>query len=559
MPTDSQTLLLLFPEISLVCMAAVIFVGGTFGNNRRGWSFYALAAYGVAAFALWRSADAWSGGAAAYMPSGPFAVDIMGYSLRWLALATGVVLTLLAARQAPKQLASEFLGGLMLVVVGVMLVCSANELTMVFLGLELVSVPTYMLLFLGRNDRATAEATIKYFFLSILASAFLLYGMSFLYGLTGSTSLPEIRASLAAAHEIPALNVAQQPLLQATLVLLLVGLGFKIAAAPFHFYAPDVYQGATNLTAGLLATAPKIAGIAVLIRLVVAAFPPDDFIWQLFMTLAILSMTIGNVCALWQNNIRRLMAYSSIAHSGYMLIGLAVAAAANSLLAEETSVANLQAANLQAAGIAATLFYLTVYVFASLGVFAACSLLAEKERGFENISDLSGLAKSKPWAAGAIAVFMFSLAGIPPLAGFWGKLSLMTESLNVALPFNGSTLATAFCVLAVVGMLNAAIAAGYYLRVIAVMFFQPPTGHAEPSVHTEPVGGWLTGAAVGLCTVAVLGIGLAPQMAAEQSSRSEDGVRVFVTTHATQPAANLATLEIRGAAEPEVTQQAASK
>jgi NADH-quinone oxidoreductase subunit N len=282
------------------------------------------------------------------------------------------------------------------------------------------------------------------------------------------------------------------------LVMVVGGLGFKIAAVPFHFYAPDVYQGTTNTNAGLLAVVPKIAGIVALVRLASTTLPSDAAIgWQLALVLSLLTMTIGNVCALWQRNIRRLLAYSSIAHAGYMLIGLAVGLAAPNL-----------------GGIAAMLFYLAVYALASLGTFAALTYLSSQQHEVSDMSELSGLARSHPWIAGAIAVCMFSMAGIPPLAGFWGKLALFSGAVRLAIADAGGV-STWFLLLAIVAALNAATAAAYYLRVIATMYFRPAT--APPPADGGP--GALV--AVTACIVLVVAVGILPGVVLQDAERAD--------------------------------------
>jgi NADH-quinone oxidoreductase subunit N len=464
-PVEWRTITLLWPEVLLMAAATSIFVAGAFTRSRGWWAGVALASYVVAAVALASQGWPW---AVESVVSGPVVLDPMSLGLRWLAILIGLTFTMVAARQAEPELASEFFGCLMLVAVGVMLTAVANELVLLFLGLELISIPTYVLLFLGRRDRASGEATMKYFYLSILSSALLLYGFSFLYGLgkttliAGTAAHPGIREALAALPGSPANALAA--LAPLALVLIVAGLGFKLAAAPLQFYAPDVYQGTTNINAGLLAVAPKIAGVVGLVRLVVIAMPAvADFAWQLALVLAIVTMTIGNVCALWQRNIRRLMAYSSIAHGGYLLIGLAAAAAMRTSPATATSLEG---------GIAAMLFYVFVYCLATMGAFAALAYLGSSRREVNDVDELAGLARSQPFIAGALAVFMFSLAGLPPLAGFWGKLNLFTSAIQLALSPDGGRIPLWFTVLAIVGGLNAAIAAAYYLRIVAVMYFQ---------------------------------------------------------------------------------------
>jgi len=450
--------------------------------------------------------------------TGPVAIDPMSLSLRWLALFMGLVFTLIAARLAEPELASEFFGCVMLVAVGVMLAASANELVLLFLGLELISIPTYVLLFLGRRDRASGEATMKYFYLSILSSALLLYGLTFLYGLgrttliAGTDEVPGIREALASPRLLAASPLA--PLAPLALALVVAGLGFKLAVAPLQFYAPDVYQGTTNANAGLLAVAPKIAGVAGFIRLVIVAMPAAaDRAWQLALVLAVVTMTIGNVCALWQKNIRRLLAYSSIAHGGYLLIGLAAAAAA-------TSAGQPQIRG----GVTAMLLYVLVYALASMGAFAALAYLGSARREVNEVDELAGLARSQPLIAGALAVSLFSLAGLPPLAGFWGKLSLFGSAIQLAtVPLDTAPLDKGvplwFTVLAAAGALNAAVAAAYYLRVVSVMFFHSP---AQPLAAAGGRPAWL--AAV-VCSALVVASGALPGRLLESASNAETALR----------------------------------
>lgn len=504
MLVEWQTIRLLWPEVILIAAASSIFVGGAFTRSRAYWAIAAIVSYLVAAIALADIGSPWS---AASVLTGPITVDAMSLGLRWLALLVGLVFTLVASRLAESELASEFFGSLMLVAVGVMITASANELVLLFLGLELISIPTYVLLFLGRRDRASSEATMKYFFLSIFSSALLLYGLAMIYGISGTTLIAGsedprgIRELLTGPNSTnPLIGLA--PL---AIVLVVAGLGFKLAIAPLQFYAPDVYQGTTNANAGLLAVAPKIAGIAGLIRLALVAMPAaGDFGWQLALILAVLTMTIGNICALWQNNIRRLMAYSSIAHGGYLLIGLAAAALATTPSGTQFS-----------GGIAAMLVYVAVYAIATMGTFATLAYLGSRHKELSGVDDLAGLAKSQPLAAGLIAVFMFSLAGIPPLAGFWGKLALFSTAVEVAAGSSAPATSLWFTLLAVIGVVNAAVAAAYYLRIVAVMYFQPATG------ETTPAGGIgaLSGAV--LCGVLVVLCGVLPGPVMNSANEAE--------------------------------------
>ena len=507
---DSQTVFHIWPEIVLVFLASWIYLGGAFQTSRTWWTIFSLAAYAVAAFIILKNE---SGLFTQQLSSsmvhvaGPVIVDYLGFVLRLVALLVGALFTLVAAQTVRAKLSSEYFGTLMLLVVGIMLATRANDLVFLFVSLELISIPTYVLLYLGRRDRLTAEAAGKYFFLSIFSSAVLLYGVSFLYGVTGTTVLmaPPGETSIASTLATLASSQNSPGLLSIAMVLITAGLGFKIAAVPFHFYAPDVYEGASNGNAGLLAIAPKLGGLAALIRVLVIAMPDSSHLaWQLLLVITIASMTLGNICALWQKNLRRLMAFSSIAHAGYMLIGLTVAAGVPGS---------------QSGGIAAAVMYVIVYTLASAGTFAALAFLGGTEREVNSLEDIAGLGKQKPLAAAAIAMCMFSLAGVPPLAGFWGKFSLFTGAIRAATETStldgGPSIGVWMAVLGIAGAINAAIAAAYYLRVVAVMYFG--TSQRE---HGEE-GGW--GAQVAMCaaTLLVLLFGFFPGRIASAAQQAD--------------------------------------
>ena len=520
MQTNSFTILLLLPEIALVMMACWMFlVGGTTRDDRSNWPLFTVVSFLIGGFALgmqlmWLSSPDTNETLAAFVTgewsgaTGPLILDCLAYSNRWLALLVGLGFALTAVHGGGKRLSAEYLGTLILLVVGLMLTGAAGDLVLLFVSLELISIPTYVLLFLGRADRQSGEAAIKYFFLSVLSTAMLLYGFSLLYGAAGSTSLSVIAASF----EADAAAGGASAFAPAALILVLAGLGFKIAAVPFHFYAPDVYQGTTNANAGVLAVAPKIAGVVVLVRLVAVAMPGlERQAWQVLLILSLLTMTIGNVSALWQKNIRRMLAYSSIAHAGYMLIGLSA------------GLAMADAGGDVREGAAALLFYLLVYVFATLGGFAVLAALSSPGHELSRVSELAGLARRRPLLAGAMAVCLFSLTGLPPLAGFWGKFALLAGALSAAWQAGGSAASGWFITLAVVTVLNAAISAAYYLRIVGVMYFQEESAAAP---HEGPRGAaW---SAV-FCAAAVLLVGFAPGRAidaARGASRGAAGARV---------------------------------
>jgi NADH-quinone oxidoreductase subunit N len=383
-----------------------------------------------------------------------------------------------------------------------MLVSSAGDLIMLFLGLELISIPTYILLFIGKPSRGSEESAAKYFFLSVLSSAFLLYGFATLYGLSGEIEFAAIAASLGGATER-----VMWPLLPVAMIMILAGLAFKISAFPFHFYAPDVFQGTTNFNAAVLAVVPKMAGVVALVRLLVAAFPRESAVaWQLVIILAVVTMTVGNFAALWQQNIKRLMAYSSIAHAGYLLIGLAAAMG--------TGIGSRQGED----AVAAMVFYVVAYAAATLGTFAGIAYLSDDDESFSNVADLAGIGQGYPVIALGLAICMFSLAGIPPLAGFWGKFALFKSALDVG--FLGPEMPRVwFITLCVIGALNAAAAAAYYLRIVATMYFRSSVDHSVMPV----MGNLGAGAALVASVIVVVGVGLFtgwPMASAERAAQS---------------------------------------
>jgi NADH-quinone oxidoreductase subunit N len=406
-------------------------------------------------------------------------------------LAAGVLLVLVLWNQIDDALAAEAHACLLAIVSGTMLVAAASDLVSLFLALELVSIPTYVILYLPRKDRAGREAAVKYFLLSVFSSALVLYGMSWLYGVAGTTNLAAIASAMTADGAL-----AENRLLPIALALLLAGLCFRITAVPFHFYAPDVFQGTTSSNSALLSFVPKVVGFVALVRLLpltgatasLANWLPTETARTLLAVLAIATMTVGNLMALRQQNLYRLMAYSSIAHAGYMLIGLAAGDVG------------------PIGGTDALMYYLAVYGLMTIGVFALIGQgAAGGERGAQpaisTIDDLRGLGQLQPATALLLTVCLFSLTGLPPTAGFLGKLNLFLAAWSDGTN-TGRTLA-------VVMAINAAIGARYYLRLIAVMFLEPPLPLAVPQQPRRIAWpSWLAGVA---CTLATVAIFLAPQ------------------------------------------------
>ena len=507
MAIDTNTVLSLMPEILLVSAAALVFVGGAFSPRAWMWTGVGLLACVVAGLLLVSEWNVEGMSSPTYFydfaGSGPLLLTPTAFLLRGVALLCGA-LFVLASRQ--EDGGGERCGGLLLVTAGTMLVTMANDLVLLFLALELISIPTYMLLYLGRKNAETGEATAKYFYLSIFSSGVLLYGFTMLYGLSGSTNLTAVQAAIAAGESAVRIGSVEM-LLPLALIFVVAGLGYKIAAVPFHYYAPDVYQGATCLNAGVLAVMPKIAGVMALLQIMGGVMPLlEPFVWQVMLLLSVLSMTLGNVCALWQGNVRRLLAYSSIAHAGYLLLALTAALA-------------LAPAGESGLGVAALLLYLTVYAIATLGIFAALAHLGSSDEEVSTIDQLAGIGRTRPLIAAALAVMLFSLAGIPPLAGFWGKFGIFYSALTplgeLANQRALSSDARWLLLLALAGVLNAAVAAAYYLRVIAAMYFRSPVHHVKAE------GGLGASAAALICAAAVVVLGVAPRPLMDMAGRIE--------------------------------------
>ncbi|MGC2050440.1 MAG: NADH-quinone oxidoreductase subunit NuoN [Methylovirgula sp.] len=367
---------------------------------------------------------------------GAFIDDPFGRFMKVLSY-TGSLVTLLIAQDfmAREKIDKfEFPVLILLSTLGMSMLISASGLIALYLGLELMSLALYVVAAFHRDDARASEAGLKYFVLGALSSGMLLYGASLLYGFAGTVSFSGIAA---VAKGTPSLGVIFG------LVFLLAGLAFKISAVPFHMWVPDVYEGAPTPVTAFFASAPKIAAVAITVRVVITAFPGISLQWQqIVIFLSILSMALGSFAAIGQTNIKRLMAYSSIGHIGFALVGLA----ANS-----------------AAGVAGVLFYMGVYLVMTLGSFAAILTMRVGGRSVENIHDLAGLARTDGSAAFFLAMLMFSLAGIPPLAGFFAKFYVFYAAVEAHLYW-----------LAVIGFVTSVIAAFYYLQIVKIIYFDEP-------------------------------------------------------------------------------------
>ncbi|MGE5388291.1 MAG: NADH-quinone oxidoreductase subunit NuoN [Hyphomicrobiales bacterium] len=346
---------------------------------------------------------------------------------------------------------------------GMMLLISADNLIALYLGLELMSLALYVMAAFARDDGRSSEAGLKYFVLGALSSGMMLYGSSLLYGFSGTVSFAGIAQAVTASPPVGVIF---------GLVFLLAGLAFKMSAAPFHMWTPDVYEGAPTPVTAFFASAAKMAAAAITVRVVITAFPAITQQWrQIIVFLAIASTLLGSFAAIGQTNIKRLMAYSSIGHMGFALIGLAAGTEA---------------------GVMGVVIYLAIYLVMTLGSFAAILAMRIDGKNVENISDLAGLSRTNGLMAFFLAMLMFSLAGIPPLAGFFAKYYVLLAAVDAGL-----------YPLAVVGVLASAVAAFYYLRVVKVMYFDEPA----PGFDRSPLA---VRAVLAVSTIAMLGFWLYP-------------------------------------------------
>jgi NADH-quinone oxidoreductase subunit N len=458
--TLQQVFRLAVPEAALVGTACVLFILSTLRIANRtlagGIALLGLAlAFGLHDFA--------SGTSTGVRTVSPLVVNDFSTFIRFTALATGVVLVMFCWNECDDRKAADFHACLLTAIAGFSLVGSANDLIVLFLALELISIPTYVMLYLPRaNDSRAQEAAVKYFLLSVLSSAFTLFGFSYLFGLTGTTNLTALTELL--PRVVPGEGGIAGLI---AIVFVLAGLGFRVTAVPLHFYAPDVYQGGPTGTVAFLAFVPKVAGFAALLKLL--AFVGDanpvanDFVKRVMFflwVLAAITMTAGNIMGLLQTNIRRMLAYSSVANAGYMMIGLAVVPDQAYRHGSEAAVAS---------GGEALLFYLIAYGAMTVGAFAILAYLESPARRVETIDDVAGLWETHPWAAALMTVFLISLIGLPLTAGFVGKFELFVSAL--AAPAEGP-MQEPFRILALVGAINAAIAAYYYVRVIMAIYLR---------------------------------------------------------------------------------------
>jgi NADH-quinone oxidoreductase subunit N len=394
-----------------------------------------------------------------------------------IGVAAVVILSSFEYMAVQRIRAGEYYALILFGTVGMALMSSAIELVLIFVALEISSISTYILTGFRRNAATSSESSLKYFLLGSFATAFFLYGVALIFGATGSTNIDTISQALLAAPAPVLVYVAMS--------LMLVGLGFKVAAAPFHVWTPDVYEGAPAPVVGLMSTAPKAAAFAVLLRVVYVINAPGRF-WFLWISAA-LSMTLGNVAALVQTNVKRLLAYSSIAHAGYILMAFAMTTADNSAI-----------------GISAVMFYMASYAAMNVGAFAVVSHLAGAGERYTLLEDYEGLGRKSPLLAATLTIFLLSLIGIPMTGGFFAKFYV----------FGAASKANLIGLL-LIGVANSAIGAYYYLRVIVVMYMR----EARSNVPVSPVPFGL-GFALVLSVIATLYLGILPDRVLQESQQS---------------------------------------
>ncbi len=410
--------------------------------------------------------------------NGQFMVDAFAVFTKILLIAGAALALILAQPYNMREDIKQFEYPILMVfaVLGMMMMVSANDLLSLYVGLELQSLALYVVAAIRRDNLRSSEAGLKYFVLGALSSGILLYGMSLIYGFAGTTGFDGLAATFAAGEDAPVGVIVG-------LVFIAAGLAFKVSAVPFHMWTPDVYEGAPTPVTAFFAIAPKIAAMALFVRVMLEPFGDLVAEWQqIIWFISLASMILGSFAAIVQTNIKRLMAYSSIGHMGFVLVGLA---AGNEI------------------GVQGILLYLTIYLFMNMGTFACILAMRRQGRMVEDIDALAGLSKTNPYMALAIAVFMFSMAGVPPLAGFFAKFYVFLAAIEAGL-----------YVLTVVGLLTSVIGAYYYLRIVKIMYFDEPAEAFE-----RPVGREISVivAVTGVVTVFFF-IGLAPVLNAAEAA-----------------------------------------
>jgi len=480
-------LLAMLPVIVLLIWANIVLVVDLFiPNDKKGWTAL-LTVVGLAGTAVlvWLQAAGVIVTTSEYSFRGMIIADGYALFLQGVLLVSGIISVLLAVNYLPRRGINrgEYYTLLTLSTTGMIFMAMANDLIIVFIALELLSIPLYILSGFNRDDAGSEESAMKYFLLGAFASGFLVYGVALIYGGTGTTSLTGVVSAL----QGEAINL---PIAIIGMGLVLVGLGFKVAAVPFHMWTPDVYQGAPTPVTAFMSIGAKVGGFAALLRVLLTAFPNISGEWGVVVgIIAILTMILGNVVAISQNDVKRMLAYSSIAHAGYILVAVAAA----------------QYEEVASFAISGAIFYLLTYAFTNLGAFAVIIALENDDGSGTDIDSYIGLARNRLPLAIAMALFMLSLTGLPVSAGFVGKFFVFDAALRAARI--GLELGDPLMLIVVIiGVLTTVVSAFYYLRVVVAMVLEDDAGKEPPTVQLQPA----LASALVITTLATLLIGIIP-------------------------------------------------
>src|ERR1041385_4170328 len=454
-PIQTIDYIRILPELVLTAFGIIVMMADPLlkpGASRKGLGLISLVGTGAAIAATFCQL-AWMTRDSTFSNPGWFGmvrVDNFAIFFHFLipAISAICILASLEYLDAQNIRSGEYYGLLLFGTVGMVLMSSAIELVLIFIALEISSISTYVLAGYRRRTASSTESSIKNFLLGSFATAFFLYGVALMFGATGSTNTLDIRAALSSSSAPSLLAIGAT-------ALMIIGLGFKVASAPFHIWTPDVYEGAPAPIVALMSTGPKAAAFAVLLRVLFATTPTQWF-WLIWVSAA-LSMTLGNFGALMQNNVKRMLAYSSIAHAGYLLVAFAAGFAKGNEL-----------------GISAPIFYPAAYPAMNVGAFAVVSHFAAGGERYVSIDDYAGLGRRSPLLAFTLTIFMLSLIGIPATAGFLAKYYVFYSALSA------STHANALIALTIIGLINSAVASYYYLRLIVVMYMREPAVAEAP-------------------------------------------------------------------------------
>lgn len=437
------------PEIFLACVAMALLMVGAYRGNK---STSLISWLSVLSFIIAGLLVQFDGYATITTFDGLYRDDAYGVFMKTLCLGGSAFAIIMSIdfNKREKLVRFEFPILIVIATLGMMVMISANDLMTMYMGIELMSLSLYVTAAFKRDSVRSTEAGLKYFVLGALSSGMLLYGVSLIYGFTGTTSFDVLAGLFTGQKEEAGLG------LLIGMVFMIAGLAFKVSAVPFHMWSPDVYEGVPTPVTAFFATAPKVAAIALFLRVFVTPFGELIDQWQqIIVFVSIASMILGAFAAINQKNIKRLMAYSSIGHIGYALVGLAAGT-------EE--------------GVRGVLIYMAIYVVMNIGTFACILSMRHRDGMVEDISELAGLSKSQPWMAFFFLIFMFSLAGIPPLAGFFGKFYIFIAAVNAGL-----------VPLAVIGLVTSVVGAYYYLRIVKIIYFDDPAEGFEPTTRTQSI------------------------------------------------------------------------